>query len=57
VTGVQTLLFRSELASELEPLDDAFEPAPGFDLDAPKYRYGVLAAVTAPRGRRGSRRV
>src|SRR3954453_490966 len=41
-----------ERTSESEPLADAFEPAPGFDLDAPKYRHGVLAAVSASSGRR-----
>jgi hypothetical protein len=31
--------------SDVEPLDDAFEPAPGFDPDAVKYRHGVIARV------------
>jgi hypothetical protein len=45
--------FDLDETSEIEPLDDAFEIAPGFDLDAPKYRHGVLEAVTASGGRRG----
>jgi hypothetical protein len=45
--------FDLELASEVEPLEDAFDIAAGFDLDAPKYRHGVLEAVTASGGRRG----
>jgi hypothetical protein len=48
--------FDLEAASELEPLDDAFDIAPGFDRDAPKYRHGVLEMVTPSSGRRGSRR-
>jgi hypothetical protein len=45
--------FDFEQASDVEPLEDAFEIAPGFDLEAPKYRHGVLEAVTASGGRRG----
>ena len=48
--------FTLDETSDLEPLDDAFEIAPGFDPDAPKYRHGVLAVVTASGGRRGTRR-
>jgi hypothetical protein len=45
--------FGLEETSDVEPLDDAFEIAPGFDRDAPKYRHGVLEAVTASGGRQG----
>ena len=45
--------FGLEETSDIEPLDGAFEIAPGFDLDSPKYRHGVLEAVTASGGRRG----
>jgi hypothetical protein len=48
--------FDLEEAGDLEPLDDAFDIAPGFDRDAPKYRHGVLEMVTPSSGRRGSRR-
>lgn len=48
--------FSLEETSDVEPLDDEFEIAPGFDRDAPKYRHGVLEVVTASGGRRGSRR-
>ena len=30
---------------EIELLEDAFDPAPGFDPGAPKYRHGVIASV------------
>jgi hypothetical protein len=45
--------FSLEETSDVEWVDDAFEIAPGFDPDAPKYRHGVLEAVTASGGRRG----
>jgi WYL domain len=37
--------FDLALTTELEPLDDAFEVAPGFDPGALKYRRGVVAIV------------
>ena len=30
---------------EVEVLEDAFEPAPGFDRAAAKYRQGVIASI------------
>ena len=48
--------FDLEQTGDVEPLDDAFEIAAGFDPDAPKYRHGILETVTASGGRRGSRR-
>ena len=35
--------------SDVEPLDERFAIAPGFDPGAVKYRRGVLAMVSAPR--------
>jgi hypothetical protein len=35
--------FELEYATDVEPIGDRFELAPGFDPAAPKYRHGVLA--------------
>jgi hypothetical protein len=37
--------FDLALTSEIEPLDDGFEVAPGFDPAALRYRRGVVAIV------------
>jgi hypothetical protein len=47
--------FDLEETSDVEPLADAFDIAPGFDRDAPKYRHGVLEMVTPPAGARTRR--
>ena len=38
--------FDLALTMDVEALDDAFEPAPGFDRGALKYRRGVVAIVS-----------
>jgi hypothetical protein len=46
--------FDLALTTDVEPLGDGFDIAPGFDPDALKYRRGALAIVggAPPRGRR-----
>ena len=47
--------FELDQTSEVEPLGGEFEIAPGFDRDAPKYRHGILEAVTRAGGARTRR--